>query len=110
MKKNAFRWIGTNNISLRAKEFETNIFLAHGTNDQIVPFNQSIDLLEKLLKVDVVVASNPKYSNEGVFIGNYALNKSKKIRFVSVKNANHDYQFWNKSGLMALDFFNTLLK
>lgn len=109
-EKNAFRWSGTNNISLRAKEFKTNIFLAHGTKDQIVPFNQTINLLEKLLNIDFLLTSHPKYSNEGVFIGNYTLDnsKSKKIRFVSVKNANHDYQFWNKSGLMALDFFNTL--
>ena len=109
-EKNTFRWIGTNNISLRANEFRTNIFLAHGTNDKIVPFNQTIDLLEKLLNVDLLLNYHPKYSNQGVFIGNYALNKSKKMRFVSVKNANHDYQFWNKSGLMALDFFSTLLK
>jgi len=111
-EKNTFRWIGTNNISLRANEFRTNIFLAHGTNDQIVPFNQTIDLLEKLLKIDLLLNSLPKYSNEDVFVGNYTLSnsKSKKIRFVSVKNANHDYQFWNKSGLMALDFFSTLLK
>lgn len=108
-EKNAFRWIGTNNISLRANEFRTNIFLAHGTNDQIVPFNQTKDLLDKLLKIDLWMKFNPKYSNEGVFIGNYGLNKSHKIRFVSIKNANHDYQFWNKSGLMALDFFNSLL-
>ncbi len=110
-EKNVFRWIGTNNISLRANEFQTNIFLAHGTNDQIVPFSQSIDLLEKLLNIDVLISPQPKYSNEGVFIGNYMIHsKSKKIRFVSVKNANHDYQFWNKTGLMALDFFSALLK
>jgi len=110
-ENNAFRWSGTNNISLRAKEFQTNIFLAHGTNDQIVPFNQTIDLLEKLPKIDLV-PPNPKYSNEAVFVSNYTLihSKTKKIRFVSVKNANHDYQFWNKTGLMALDFFTTLMK
>jgi len=110
-EKNVFRWMGTNNISLRAKEFQTNIFLAHGSNDQIVPFNQTIDLLEKLSKIDLSL-SNPTYSNEGVFVRNYTLihSKLKKIRFVSVKNANHDYQFWNKSGLMALDFFTTLMK
>jgi len=110
-EKNVFRWMGTNNISLRAKEFQTNIFLAHGSNDQIVPFNQTIDLLEKLSKIDLK-SSNPTYSNEGVFVRNYTLihSKSKKIRFVSVKNANHDYQFWNKGGLMALDFFTTLMK
>jgi len=112
-ENNAFRWSGTNNISLRANEFQTNIFLAHGTNDQIVPFNQSIDLLEKLPKIDLLSSAEHRiYSNEGVFVSNYTLNhsKSKKIRFVSVKNANHDYQFWNKSGLMALDFFSALIK
>jgi len=112
-EKNAFRWIGTNNISLRANEFQTNIFLAHGTNDQIVPFNQTIDLVKRLTKnnfSDKLLKSDKSEVIERDFPLLMKKQNPFKLKFVAIKNANHDYQFWNKSGLMALDFFNLLLK
>ena len=113
--KNAFRWKGTNNISLRAGNFQTNLFLAHGFNDQIVSYLQTEDLIMHLPKGVSKLHEVKSLKNEKIKIRDYVLLSSKPnnqqftIRSVFIKDANHDYIFWNESGIMALKFFNDLM-
>lgn len=113
-EKNAFRWRGTNNISLRSEELNCHVFLAHGENDQIVPIAQSLDLWNRIPKQGVTLKklNYGKIKNAISYKSTTYIseNKTYQLRFVSIKDANHDYQFWNKSGLLALDFFKSLLK
>lgn len=111
-EKNAFRWSGTNNISLRSEEIKCHVYLAHGENDQIVPIAQSIDLWNRLdkLKVEKSILPYKKQSHattvQTSLLKRSVLNKDpKKLCFLTVKEANHDYQFWEYAGLKALDFF-----
>jgi pimeloyl-ACP methyl ester carboxylesterase len=111
-EKNAFRWRGTNNISLRSEELKCHVFLAHGENDQIVPIAQSLDLWYRLdkLKVEKSILPYKKQSHattlQKSLLKRSVLNKDpKNVCFLTVKGANHDYQFWEYAGLKALDFF-----
>ena len=111
-EKNAFRWRGTNNISLRSEELKCHVFLAHGENDQIVPIAQSIDLWNRLDKLKVEKSILP-YKKQSLattlqksLLKRSVLNKDpKKVCLLTVKDSNHDYQFWEYAGLKALDFF-----
>jgi S-formylglutathione hydrolase FrmB len=111
-EKNPFRWRGTNNISLRSEELKCHVFLAHGENDQIVPIAQSLDLWYRLdkLKVEKSILPYKKQSHattlQKSLLKRSVLNKDpKNVCFLTVKGANHDYQFWEYAGLKALDFF-----
>ena len=96
-----WRWQGSNNIVLRADALKVPVFLAHGTSDKVVPWAQT----ESLLKA---IESAPGYR-----LRSSAFSKSNKnvgfIRSSFVKNAGHDYVFWNEAGLKALDYFDALL-
>lgn len=110
--KNAFRWRGTNNISLRSEELRCHVFLAHGENDQIVPIAQTLDLWNRLDKLKVEKSTMPyKKLSQAATVQKGFLKKSvlhkdpKKVCLLTVKDANHDYFFWEYAGLKALDFF-----
>ncbi len=111
-EKNEFRWKGTNNISLRSDEITTHLFLAHGENDQIVPIAQTLDLWNRLNKIKLEKSSIDYKKNKNAstvfkaFLFKSVVGKDpKKLCYMSVKDANHDYQFWDFAGKKALDFF-----
>ena len=111
-EKNEFRWKGTNNISLRSKEVNFHLFLAHGENDQIVPIAQTLDLWNRFDKIKLEKSYVDFKKNRNAttvykaFLTKSALQKkTKKLCLMTVKEANHDYQFWEFAGLKALDFF-----
>lgn len=107
--KNAFRWSGTNNIYLRSNELNCHTFLAHGENDQIVPFTQTNEFWKKLQngKFEKTLLS---YKQSILYKAAFGqLKNRKKLWFLSVKQANHDYQFWDYAGQKAVDFFESVL-
>lgn len=115
-EKNEFRWKGTNNISLRSKELNVHTFLAHGENDQIVPIAQTFDFWGRLEKTELSKTVMPlKKSKSEVSITRAKLKSStqkntfKKLCLLTVKDANHDYQFWDFAGQKAIDFFSEIL-
>ncbi len=112
-EKNAFRWKGSNNISLRAKEFKVNLFLAHGENDQIVPIAQSKDLWNRISKQAVTAKQTDyrKIKKAVSYQSTTYISKGKtyQLKLVTVKEANHDYQFWDFAGNLAIDYFNQLV-
>ncbi len=96
-----WRWQGSNNIVLRADALKVPVFLAHGTSDKVVPWQQTESLVKAI------------ESSQGYKLQSSEFNKSNQtvgfIRSSFVKNAGHDYIFWNEAGLKALDYFDALL-
>ena len=82
-EKNKKAWNGDNNIVNRVKEIKNPIFIAHGKKDNVVPFSQSLLLMNKIIK------ENPKNI----------------IKYDFPENGMHDYKFCNSEIDNVLKFF-----
>jgi pimeloyl-ACP methyl ester carboxylesterase len=96
-----WRWRGTNNIEMRVDALQVPLFLAHGTTDKVVPWQQTESLF-KAMESSVnfqkrASTFNKNHANVGL------------VRTLFVKGAGHNYSFWNEAGLKALDYFDDLL-
>jgi pimeloyl-ACP methyl ester carboxylesterase len=96
-----WRWQGSNNIVLRADALKVPVFLAHGTSDKVVPWAQTESLLKAIESAPGYTLRSSEFSKSNKNVG--------FIRSSFVKNAGHDYVFWNEAGLKALDYFDALL-
>jgi len=95
-----WRWKGKNNIEMRVEAFRVPLFLAHGTDDKVVPWQQTESLF-KAMESSVnfqqrALTFQEKYGEVGL------------VRTLFVKGAGHNYSFWNEAGLKALDYFDSL--
>jgi pimeloyl-ACP methyl ester carboxylesterase len=95
-----WRWWGTNNIERRVDAFRVPLFLAHGTADKVVPWQQTESLF-KAMESSVnfqkrASTFNKNHANVGL------------VRTLFLKGAGHNYSFWNEAGLKALDYFDEL--
>ena len=103
-----WRWKGKNNIEMRVDFFKVPMYLAHGSNDGVVPVNQTESLLLAIEHSEACKARAAVPSVGTVVDHNYL--DSKIVRSEIVVGARHDYIFWNQAGLKALDYFDELLK
>lgn len=95
-----WRWRGTNNIEMRVDALQVPLFLAHGTDDKVVPWEQTVSLFKAL-------ESSGNYQKRALtFQKNHA--DVGLVRTLFVKGAGHNYPFWNEAGLKALDYFDSL--
>ena len=95
-----WRWRGTNNIEMRVDALRIPVYLAHGTDDKVVPWQQTASLL-KAMKSSVNFQQRAStfqktYDDLGF------------VRTLFVKGAGHNYSFWNEAGLKVLDYFDEL--
>lgn len=93
MNQNNWRWRGSNNLVLRAKEMLVPCYLAHGGADRMVAVGQSramYDALEKAI-------------NQG-----QSRNLRPQFKYIEISRADHDYKFWGIAGIQALNFFKNL--
>lgn len=97
-----WRWWGTNNIERRVDAFRVPLFLAHGTADKVVPWQQT----ESLFKA--MESSVNFQKRASTFHKNHA--DVGFVRTLFLKGAGHNYSFWNEAGLKALDYFDGLLQ
>lgn len=95
-----WRWWGTNNIERRVDAFRVPLFLAHGTADKVVPWQQT----ESLFKA--MESSVNFQKRASTFHKNH--DDVGLVRTLFVKGAGHNYSFWNEAGLKALDYFDSL--
>jgi len=95
-----WRWCGTNNIERRVNAFRVPLFLAHGTADQVVPWQQT----ESLFKA--MESSVNFQKRASTFHKNHA--DVGFVRTLFLKGAGHNYSFWNEAGLKVLDYFDSL--
>ncbi len=102
-----WRWRGTNNIEMRVDFFKVPMYLAHGSNDGVVPVNQTESLLIAIERSEACKA-RAAVPTAYTAVGHYYLD-SKIVRSEIVVGAGHDYIFWNQAGLKALDYFDKLL-
>ena len=96
-----WRWRGTNNIEMRVEAFRVPLFLAHGTDDKVVPWQQT----ESLFKA--MESSGNYQKRASTFQKNHA--DVGLVRTLFLKGAGHNYSFWNEAGLKSLDYFDQLL-
>ncbi len=82
--KNRKLWEGSDNISRRAKEMKTPIYIGHGQNDKTCPIIQSISFVNELKK------QNPNLIVKSNF----------------PKNMGHDYKYWDSEVDSIIAFFN----
>ena len=78
------RWIGSENIVLSVKEFNTPIYLGHGRKDKVVPCTQTIEFCDSLKK--------------------YKHNLQVKLHID--ENAEHNYKYWDSEVDNVLNFFS----
>ena len=97
-----WRWCGMNNIERRVDALRVPLFLAHGTADKIVPWQQT----ESLFKA---MESSVNFQKRA---SNFQKNRADVgfVRTLFLKGAGHNYSFWNEAGLKALDYFDALIK
>ena len=82
--KNRKLWEGSDNISRRAKEMKTPIYIGHGQIDKTCPIIQSISFVNELKK------QNPNLIVKSNF----------------PKNMGHDYKYWDSEVDSIIAFFN----
>ncbi|MEN2992877.1 MAG: prolyl oligopeptidase family serine peptidase [Bacteroidia bacterium] len=80
------RWEEVDNPLRLAASIQVPLFLAHGVQDKVVPYQHSQRLYERLK----------------------ALSFRPRVELRLDPNGGHDFAFWEKYGLAALDFFDTL--
>lgn len=79
------RWNGVDNPSKNASKLKIPLFLAHGKEDNIVPFSQTTDFFTKIVKL------NPDLGHE-----------------IDIKeNSGHNYEFWSLEYEAVFIFFET---
>jgi len=96
-----WRWCGTNNIERRVDAFRVPLFLAHGTADKVVPWQQTESLYNAMESSVNFQKRASTFHNNHANVG--------LVRTLFVKGAGHNYSFWNEAGLKALDYFDQLL-
>jgi S-formylglutathione hydrolase FrmB len=79
-------WNGDNNISKRAKEFKTPLYIGHGQQDKVCPLIQSTDFV-KILKT-----THPTLRVVSHFPANYG----------------HTYAYWDSEVAAVLNFFKSI--
>ncbi|MCE2877016.1 MAG: hypothetical protein LW772_05020, partial [Bacteroidetes bacterium] len=95
-----WRWQGTNNIEMRVDALRIPVYLAHGTDDKVVPWQQTESLfkeMESSVNFQQRASTFQKTYDDVGF-----------VRTLFVKGAGHNYSFWNEAGLKALDYFDEL--
>lgn len=81
-EKYMYRWEGIDNVVLRVKEFNTPIYLGHGSIDMVVPPEQTKLFYEELIK------AHPKLTVK-----------------LSMPKAGHDYKYWDSEVDSIISFF-----
>lgn len=101
-----WRWRGTNNIEMRVEGFKVPMYLAHGSDDRVVPMKQTESLLLAIERSEVCKAraAVPKVHTA---VTHHYVNE-KIVQSEIVVGAGHDYFFWNQAGLKALDYFEEI--
>lgn len=79
------RWEETDNPRHQMENWKAPVFLAHGTQDSIVPTNQTVQFARNLAQ------EFPKLKMDTVFVP-----------------AGHDFDFWNRYNARILDFFDAI--
>lgn len=102
-----WRWRGTNNIEMRVDFFKVPMYLAHGSDDRVVPMKQTESLLLAIERSEACKA-RAAFPKVYTAVTHHYLNE-KIIQSEIVVGAGHDYIFWNQAGLKALDYFDELL-
>jgi pimeloyl-ACP methyl ester carboxylesterase len=102
-----WRWRGTNNIEMRADFFKVPMYLAHGSDDRVVPMKQTESLLLAIERSEACKA-RAAFPKVYTAVTHHYL-KEKIVQSEIVVGAGHDYIFWNQAGLKALDYFDELL-
>ena len=102
-----WRWRGTNNIEMRVDFFKVPMYLAHGSNDRVVPMKQTESLLLAIERSEACKA-RAAFPKVYTAVTHHYLNE-KIVQSEIVVGAGHDYIFWNQAGLKALDYFDELL-
>jgi pimeloyl-ACP methyl ester carboxylesterase len=95
-----WRWQGTNNIEMRVEALRIPVYLAHGTDDKVVPWKQTESLfkaMESSVNFQQRASTFQKTYDDVGF-----------VRTLFVKGAGHNYSFWNEAGLKVLDYFDEL--
>lgn len=95
-----WRWRGTNNIEMRVDALRIPVYLAHGTDDKVVPWQQTESLfkaMESSVNFQQRASTFQKTYDDVGF-----------VRTLFVKGAGHNYSFWNEAGLKVLDYFDEL--
>jgi len=102
-----WRWRGTNNIEMRVDFFKVPMYLAHGSDDRVVPMKQTESLL---LAIEHSEACKARAAVPKVYtaVTHHYVNE-KIVQSEIIVGAGHDYFFWNQAGLKALDYFDELL-
>lgn len=85
--ENRDRWLGRDNPQSRREEWTMPLFLAHGTEDDIVPESQSRLFYESLQEV---------HQNQVI------------IEYFPVEGAKHDYDFWNSQLENVFSFYEKI--
>lgn len=108
-------WRGSNNIYRRAKELKVPCFLAHGSNDLVVPILQTKQFANALLK-----KKSPFQNQKNEQLGQKkrdtmdAETKLEEAYYRELQffynRGKHDYNFWSEASLKALIFFDELNK
>lgn len=96
MNQNNWRWRGSNNLVLRARELRVSCFLAHGGADRMVAVTQSRAMYDALQK-----SNSLNDQGESRKLG-------PQFKYVEILRAEHDYKFWSDAGIQALNFFKKL--
>ncbi len=91
----SWRWNGSNNIQLRLNELKIPCYIAHGESDLVVSVKQA----EQLYSAHEILRHA---SANGSKLG--------QMKLSIVKNAAHDYKFWGERGILAINFFEDILK
>jgi pimeloyl-ACP methyl ester carboxylesterase len=80
--------------------FRVPLFLAHGTDDKVVPWQQTESLFKAMESTDNFQKRASTFHKNHADVG--------LVRTLFVKGAGHNYSFWNEAGLKALDYFDSL--
>jgi pimeloyl-ACP methyl ester carboxylesterase len=102
-----WRWRGRNNIEMRVDFFKVPMYLAHGSDDRVVPMKQTESLLLAIERSEACKA-RAAFPKVYTAVTHHYLNE-KIVQSEIVVGAGHDYIFWNQAGLKALDYFDELL-
>ena len=97
----SWRWKGSNNITNRISTVRIPCYIAHGTEDKVVPIEQARKLHEAFeLAQSQADLARPANSHK----------KLPKFQFVELVGAGHSYLFWGDQGMRSIDFFEQVMK
>jgi len=82
------RWKGEDNMLKRAAEWKLPVYIGHGKQDQVVPWNQSELLYNALVKADNVKPDN--------------------VHFNFPSDFGHDYTYWESESANILNFIRSI--